>query len=307
MMPKQPHLDASRLVRTAPDRGGALLPSAASDRYFDYCLEAYAPRRPWQGKARSENLLWHALIVGEAGDSLTAPLEAIQRSLGKDMTVWGVKWDGNRLFWELYFYDPRKEDAAARATTLSETLAPWIAVTPRVRESTPYMMVSLDLTRATGSAGRIDELNLYLTGQSEHAGRSYRVRGDGHIELENTYRFLRAKPESDAILALLKSSIFVDYSDPRVLSKVLIPELFACKKICVAKKRSCDAIYYSGITIEQLEWFLRRFAYPARLVEFVATHRERFEHLYFDVGIDYRQDPISGAITHPKSSYYGTL
>jgi len=307
MQPKHVHVDASRLVRPAPLASLPLLPSTAKDRYFDYCLEAYSPRRPWQGKLRSENLVWHALQVGGTHDALAAPLLAIQRSLGADMTVWGVKWDGARLFWELYFYDPQKEDVAARASSVGATLAPWLVLAPVVRETIPYMMVSFDLTHASASAGRIEELNLYLTGQKEHAGRSYKVRGDGSVALENTYRFLEAKPESDAILALLQSSLFVDYSDPRVLSKVLIPELFACKKICVSKKRTCDAIYYSGITVEQLLWFLRRFEYPAALVEFVVAHQDELEHLYFDVGIDYRQDPVSGAMKYPKSSYYGTL
>jgi hypothetical protein len=284
-----------------------LLPSSPTDRYFDYCLEPYAPRRPPHGKLRSENLLWHALAVGGHAQTFSAPLGALQRSLGNDLTVWGVKWDGARLFWELYFYDPQKQDVSARVTSLASVLESHLPLGVRVRETVPYMMASFDLSPDIARAGRIDELNLYLAGQKEHAGRSYKLRVDGSVELENTYRFFEAKRESDAILSLLKSSVFVDYSDPKTLSKVLIPELFACKKICVAKKRTCDAIYYSGITAEQLAWFLRRFDYPPALVEFLELEGEKFDHLYFDVGIDYRADPATGRLSFPKSSYYGTL
>jgi hypothetical protein len=35
---------------------------------------------------------------------------------------------------------------------------------------------------------------------------------------------------------------------------VLIPELFACKKVYAAKKRTADGVYFSGITVEQLLW-----------------------------------------------------
>jgi hypothetical protein len=303
-------------TRLTGRRGWPLLPASASDRYFDYCLEPYVPRRPWQGKIRGENLLWHSLSVAGLEASLREPLRAVQRAVGPDLTVWGTKWDGRELFWELYFYDPRGEAPEARVTSLRETLAPWLALRPVVRESTPYMMVSFELSAEVTRTRCIDRLDLYLTGESHHAGRCYEVTyaqdTDGlgatpRIELRNTYRFFEAKPEADAMLALLRSSAFVDYTDPRTLPRVLIPELFACKKICVAKKRTCDGIYYSGIDVERLEWFLRRFGYPSALTAFVREHRAALDHLYFDVGIDYVQDPSSGAISYPKTSFYGTL
>lgn len=282
-----------------------LAPATEHDRYFDYCLEPYRPRRPWRGKLRSENLLWHSLRVGGAFEDLEAPLRALQAHLGPDLTVWGVKWDGEALWWELYVYDPQKEAPEATVGALAECLSPWLRLAPRVAETVPYMMVSFDVSPARAKDGVVPELNLYLTGEQAHAGRSYAVT-EGGIELENTYRFLEPKRGIDELLPLLRSSVFVDYSDPRTLSKVLFPELFACKKICVAKKRHCDAIYFSGIAVDQLRWFLERFDYPASLQRFVERHEEAFEHLYFDVGVDYRQRP-DGTLEYPKTSYYGTL
>lgn len=282
-----------------------LLESGPDDRYFDYCLEPYRPRRPWRGKLRGENILWQSLGCGGALDALREPLLALQSSLGRDMTVWGTKWDGTRLFWEMYVYDPLKEEPAATVTSLTETLRPWLRVAPRVRESVPYVMVSFDLDVPTRARGTLDELNLYLTGEQGHAGRVYKVR-DGDVELDNTYRFLSPKRDIAEVLPLLKASLFVDYSDPTRLSKVLIPELFACRRVCVAKKRRCDAVYFSGVSVGQLLYFLRRFSYPAPIVDFVAHHEPRFEHLLFDVGLDYRQ-AADGSIVYPKTSFYGTL
>ena len=284
-----------------------LLESGPEARYFDYCLEPYRPRRTARGKLRPENILWHSLVVGGALSPLRPPLLALQESLGRDMTVWGIKWDGSRLFWEMYVYDPLKEDVQTTMTSMAEVLRPWLRVAPTVRESIPYAMVSFDLDAAIGGRGTLEEINLYLTGEIGHAGRSYKLRADGRLDLENTYRFLAAKAEVDQVLALLKASVFVDYSDPAVLSKVLIPELFACKKICVSKKRYADAIYFSGIAVEQLLYFLKRFSYPAGLVEFVTRHQERFDHLSFDVGIDYRPSGDGAALAYPKTSFYGTL
>jgi hypothetical protein len=237
---------------------------------------------------------------------LSEPVRAIQRSLGRDMTVWGVKWDGARLFWELYFYDPQREDASARLGALTQTVKPWLSFVPVIPDSIPYMMASFELSAELTRSGTITHANLYLTGEEAHAGRSYRVT-TGEPELENTYRFLEAKRQSAAIVTLLKSSAFVDYGEPSTLSKVLVPELFACKKICVAKKRTHDGIYYSGITGEQLAWFLRRFAYPPPLTDFLQAHQAEFSHLYFDVGFDYRSERATGGLVFPKSSFYGTL
>ncbi|MBX3125333.1 MAG: hypothetical protein KF718_01380 [Polyangiaceae bacterium] len=283
----------------------ALLPAAEADRHFDYCLEPYRPRRPWSGKLRAENLLWHSLLVARQRATWRALLEAVQRHVGKDLTVWGVKWDGERLWWELYFYDPRKESARATIASLTEALAPWLRLGPRVPETVPYMMFSFDLSAAASASGEVTALNLYLTGEQAHAGRSYRVT-DAGAELENTYRFMEPKRNIDEVLPLIEASVFVDYSARERLKDVLFPVLFACKKVCISKKRDRDAIYFSGIAVDQLLWFLRRFAYPVPLVSFVERHQEQFEHLFFDVGIDYRTD-ASGRIVYPKTSYYGTL
>jgi len=236
---------------------------------------------------------------------VTPIVEALQRGLGRDMVVWGAKSDGERLFWELYVYDPEKQEPNATVAGLKELLAPHLRIAPLVRESVPYMMVSFDIDEQTLDAGEVRELNLYLTGVDEHAGRSYVVR-EGSMELANTYRFLRPKLDVDSVLGLVESSTFVDYSDPRTLARVVIPELFACKRVCVAKKRKKDGVYYSGIDVDQLVFFLNRFAYPRELIELASLYADQLDHLYFDVGVDYEQD-ASGAIHYPKTSFYGTF
>lgn len=298
-------MPSSKLIEPGVPPRFALIPTTPNDRYFDYCLQPYRPRRPTAGCLRSENLLWHSLEVAGCRDRLHPPLLAIQQALGPDMTVWGVKFDGQKLWWELYFYDPLKEDSAATVSELANTLSPWIDGFPRIPETIPYMMASFDLDSEILSRRSVREVNLYLTGTELHEGRSYRVTERGS-ELENTYRFLEAKRESKDILSLLKSSAFVDYSQGATLAKVLFPELFACKRICVAKKRTCDAIYFSGIDVDQLLWFLRRFEYPATIRRLIQDHRERLEHLFFDVGIDYAMTP-AGDIVYRKTSYYGTM
>lgn len=281
-------------------------PSGPDDSYYDYCLEPYRPRRPFKHKFRSENLFWHALMCAGLHSPLEPALRAVQRSLGRDLTVWGVKWDGRRLWAEIYIYDPQREDPATTLEGLTEILKPHLRVEPRAPASAPYVMVSFDLDQTVAATQTIKDANLYLTGETTHAGRSY-VASRDDLELANTYRFFQAKPESDAILRLIKASTFMDFSKRNTLAKVVPPELFACKKICVAKKRRADAIYFSGVAVDQLRWFLERFEYPRPLIEMVSRYEARFEHLYFDVGIDYRWDPTRQELRYLKTSYYGTF
>jgi hypothetical protein len=274
------------------------------DRFFDYCLQPYDPLRDPRGKLRSESLLWNSLDVAGAPPALDDALRAIQRTAGRDMTVFGIKHQAGRLWWELYFYDRLKEDPTVRAASIIDGVAPWFRIVPRPRETVPYFMFSFDVHPHTADGGTVDAVNLYLPYYEGQGGRSYKLSSD-RLEMDNVYRFLHPKTEIRHILHEIHQSVFVDFS--RVsLSRMLLPELIDCNRICVAKKRFADAVYYSGIDVGQLSFFLRLLQYPAPIIEWVDAHRGELDHLRFDVGIDYTMEP-DGSIVMTKSSYYGTL
>ncbi len=293
---------------TGPARASAvarpLVRMADTDRFFDYCLQPYDPLRDPRGKLRSESLLWNSLDVAGAPAALDEVLGAVQRTAGRDMTVVGIKHQHGRLWWELYFYDRLKEDPAVRAASIIDAVAPWFRVAPRPRESVPYFMFSFDVTGANAGGADVGVVNLYLPYYEVQGGRSYKLSSDC-LEMDNVYRFLHPKTEIREILHEIHQSVFVDFT--RVpLSRVLLPELIDCNRICVAKKRFADAVYYSGIDLGQLLFFLRAFGYPAAIAEFVEANRSQLDHLRFDVGIDYTMAP-DGSLVMTKSSYYCTL
>ncbi|MFO7562680.1 MAG: hypothetical protein R6X02_08540 [Enhygromyxa sp.] len=281
-----------------------LVRSTPNDRFYDYCLQPYAPREDPRGKLRGESLLWNSLAVAGLPERHDRVFHAIQRAAGRDMTVFGVKWFEGRLSWELYFYDPEHEDPQVSAAGLREGLAGELEIVPEVEATVDAFMVSFDLDHASLAAGRVEELNLYLPFFEGQGGHSYAIRA-GHRELRNSYRFHHPKREIEAIVHQIRRSVYVDFT--RVgLAEILLPELFECAKICVAKKRFADAVYYSGISVDQLLWFLRRFAYPEAVIEFVTAQRDDLRHLLFDVGVDYCSGP-DGRLRYPKSSYYSTF
>jgi hypothetical protein len=86
---------------------------------------------------------------------------------------------------------------------------------------------------------------------------------------------------------------------------VLRPELRRCQTICLANKQSHDCIYFSGVDVDQLLWFLDWLRYPPAVTEFVRTNRSNLDHLLFDVGFDYRM--VGDRLQVLKSGYYGVF
>ena len=172
-------------------------------------------------------------------------------------------------------------------------------------DSVGYFMVSFDLDHHALAYRRVDELNVYLPLHEVQGGVSYAVR-PGHQELRNTYRFHHPQREIAEIVHHLQRSVHANVTR---LADILLPELFDCAKICVARKRSADAIYYSGITVEQLLFFLKKFDYPDAIIQFVREHQSDLDHLRFDVGIDYHNTDYNhnNKLVYTKTGYYSTL
>ena len=292
-VPRSPGPPARPLVRTTE-----------LDRYFDYCLQPYPPRGPTEGKLRGESLLWNSFDVAGAPPDLDDAVRAIQSACGRDMTVFGVKHQAGRLWWELYFYESLTE-RAAKVEFVADVVKPWFTIEPRIRESIPYFMFSFDMKPDSTATKTVDCVNLYMPYYQVQGGRSYKVTVDKPFEMDNVYRFYHPKTEIREILHEIKNSVIVDFTRLPV-SRVLFPELYECRRICVAKKRYADCVYYSGIDVDALLWFFQRFAYPQPVIDFVTAHKGDLDHLLFDVGIDYTVD-AAGEISITKTSYYSTV
>lgn len=286
-----------------PGRRDPEVPTSAHDRYFDYCLQPYEPLRSPVGKLRGESLLWASLDAVNGTSFVDEAISALAAHAGRDATVWGVKHDAGRIWLELYLYDPTKESPRVTVSEVARALAPWLDIRPKVSEQTPYFMFSLDVAPSWDAPREVDAINLYFAEPVGQAGRSYVVR-EGDAELDNYYHFFHPKRDVREVLARIRSSLFVDFRE-HDLARVLLPELVDCRRVCVAKKRRADAIYYSGIDVDQLLWFLRRWSYPASIVEFATRNRARLDHLRFDVGLDYLAR--DGAVAIRKTGFYSTV
>lgn len=277
-----------------------------SDPALSYCLWPYERPAPAQDKHRTLNLLLHSFELASLDARAFDIVEALRDGIGPFRTVWGAKRIGGHWAWEFYFYDYARRRRQVSATRVLQALQPLVRCAVPVNEQLPYFMCSLDLD-ADIAAGRraLDVVHLYVgnPGSTVSSGIAYGVREGGTL-LENFYFFFDARTQLDEVRKKVASSAFFD-ATALPLDSVLRTELLACNTICVANKQGHDCIYFSGVTVDQLLWFLRWLQYPAPAVAFVERERDRLDHLLFDVGFDYRMQ--GGRLDILKSGYYGVF
>lgn len=280
--------------------------ATADDPYLNYCLWNYPAVAPGEDKFRSINLLLQSFDLAGIDPRACDIVEAIRDEIGPFRTVFGVKYIEGRLGWEFYFYDYRRRE---RDVSISRVLGALRSLAPcevQANENLPYFMFSLDLNHeiATGRSG-LDVVHMYIgnPGSTVSSGVAYGVRKSDAM-LENYYFFFDAGTQlPDVAKKVVNSAWFDDTVLP--VTGVMWPELVGCRTICVANKQTHDCIYFSGVDVGQLLWFLRRLSYPIEIVKFVEDNRHNLDHLLFDVGYDYRME--DGSIRVLKSGYYGVF
>ncbi len=287
-----------------------MLPSTSlcqvpGDAFFDYCHYAYEPEISPAGKLHSIAIFDRALEAAEAPSGWIALIDDLRREIGKDRTVWGVKLLDGRLYVELYFYNYGRLDPKVTPSAVFAALGHEFEVRIPNVDARRYFMFSIDIGPEAWSTRRLENVHLYVHDiQERPTSLCYSVSTAG-VVLENHYAFYRPALELEALEFKVLDSVVVDFTRAK-LADILLPDLLAgAKSVCIANKPRADAVYYSGISIDQLIEFLSGFGYPEPLVGYVRENRSDLAHLQFDVGWDYR----SGArpIDLVKSGFYGTF
>ena len=278
----------------------------ADDPFFDFCLWEYEKQAGVTDKLRSINLLLHSFEIAVVDDRMLALCDAIRKGIGDWGTVWGVKQVAGKLSWELYFYDYQRTDRTVSVTRLLEILKNFTHCDLQVDEDCLYFMFSLDVDNDLLVGDRdLDEINIYIgnIGSTVSSGICYELSKDGML-LDNLYCFFDANREMQAIADKITSSVHVQCA-ALDLDQILLPELRSCRTIVVANKKHNDGIYFSGVDIDQLLYFLRELGYPVEIIAYVRDNRGRLDHMLYDVGIDYKM--VNGTLEILKSSYYGVF
>ena len=278
---------------------------AAGERLADFCLWDYAPPAPPVGKMRSANLLWRAIACAGDAPHLVACCEALRRALGPGQTVYGVKKYNDRLTFEFYFYDYARLERQVSIERVLKALAPVACALPSVA-GRPYFMFSVDLDEEIASGRRpLEAINIYVgnPGSQVSSGICYEHSAAG-CKLANFYFFFDAKREMAEIAAKAACSAHHDLRRfPH--AEAFRPDLRDCQVVVVANKPRNDGLYFSRLPVDPFLAFLRREGFPEGLVAFAEAHRDRLDHMLYDVGLDYVVE--EGALRVIKSAFYGLL
>lgn len=271
-----------------------------------YCLWPYQRPTPAADKYRAVNLLYQTFDAASMPDGAYAIVEALRDGIGPFRTVFGIKWFDGHLGWEFYFYDYLRRKRSVGAERVLHALSPLVRSEVALNEALPYFMFSLDIDAALARGERsLEVIHMYLgnPGSAVSSGIAHGVRRDS-TTLENFYFFFDALSDMAQAARKIETSPHADFSRIR-LDDILLPELRDCRTICVANKPTTDCVYFSGVSVDQLLYFLRRWQYPDATIDFVAQHRAMLDHLTFDVGFDYTMR--DGRLVSVKSGYYGVF
>jgi hypothetical protein len=277
-----------------------------ADAARNYCLWDYDRPAPAEDKYRAINLLLHSFEVAGLDAPAFDLVEGLRSAIGPFQTVFGIKLHEGQLGWEFYFYDYARLSRSVSMTRVVQALSPWCRCTVQPDEALPYFMFSVDIDAALAAGQRsLDVLHMYVgnPGSAVSSGISYALQASGST-LENFYFFFEARAQQQEAWDKICSSA---YFDPARIPRdaLLLPELRDCHTLCVANKRTHDCLYFSGISVQQLIWFLARFDYPASIRDFVREHAAQLDHLLFDVGLDYRME--AGQLRVLKTGFYGVF
>lgn len=274
------------------------------DPHFDFCMWPFDPVTDVAGKLRSATLLFQSFAAEGVEESALPFVQALRRGIGPFRSVWGVKRFGDRTSWEFYFYDYRRRERDLSAKRVLQAVSPMVNCALEVNEKLAYFMFSIDIDGdLLDGSGNLDEIHLYIgnPGSRVSSGICYSLTR-WSMRLENFYFFFDTRKETEDILAKAVCSAHFDASSAGI-EEILWPEMRDCRVTVVANKQESDAVYFSGIRVEQLLFFLNKMRYPPATISFVEENRRRLDHLLYDVGFDYRME--NGRVVVPKSAYYG--
>ena len=280
---------------------------------FDYTMRPYSTGTSTEGRPRSVNVLYRAIAGSSQEDRWMQLIGGLRAALGVDRTVWGIKFADGRLYFELYFYfrsltsssaAPELRSAIPAAITYPQVFAaldPTHTVRVAYPVHAPVLMMSIDVDDVSLDRGWTDVAHLYFM-----SGMAYDL-GAGGMRHTNHYEFFETNEplRIQAMVGHLINGLAHGSACGPNLQKVLIPELYSCRTVCLAAKQQADAAYFSGVQTQQLLWLIEKQGWPAPIVDYVKANEEAYSHVRWDVGIDFRSE--NGVLHSTKSGIYGTF
>lgn len=274
-------------TKKSTNQEGTKIPSFVKDNgeYYSYVLQPYT--RHENGKLPSSWVLEKSFKIFDAPLAFNKLTYQIQKYLGINQSVWGLKKAGENYSWEYYFYYPN-QNPRKRVNQLMPFFNQFSNedINYPLEGKHNYFMWSIDIDPNQSEFGGID---LYMG--REGFGRSFcwKPQSD-QLEYKNTYQFFKhAKDDSrPEVISTFKKACEKELK--KLPSKqILRDDLIKATQIsyCLAKKPSTCCVYYSGIDVDTLIKWMTDFNYDSQLIKAIKGKKKDLAGLLFDVGYDF--------------------
>lgn len=275
---------------------------------YNYCLWPYSPSRPLSDDCQPALALllesFRHFDVEEYGYQLVSNLIHL---LGPCKTVFGIKSCRDVPSWEFYFYDYQQLNRACSSRSIISCFPRGSWPQPELDDGLPYFMFSLELTLDQIKQALPPTLTLYLgnPGGTLFGGKSYGVDPETGCWLyQNSYHFYDCQAHRSDIAQHVASSLHL----PRCFGGDLpfkIHPYLSCQTLCIAHKRHCDGLYFSGVTLASVLQFFTDYRCQPFLASFLSHRYSMFDYLLFDIGLDCQADGMTSS--YPKTAIYASF
>jgi hypothetical protein len=281
----------------------------SSDKLMNYCYNEYIPATPIEGKLSSVNLLFNSFEQSPEKDKFVKLVNDIRSSIGSGRTVWGLKMTGSTLSWEFYFYNYFQPDL--NMSDVLKSMSGIVRCDFELPSNKNIVIYSFDIDERAVHSGMIERAHVYTDTASGVTDSP-----DGLIRTVMTYILTKNdvtkgnfycvySDHARQMKSIVRNSTHSVFCSPNNVrhADIIWPELIKCRNITLANKPRADGIYFSGLSVDQFIFSLKKLGYPDNIVSFVESNRNKLDHMKYDVGFDYRSE--NGNLKIVRSGFFG--
>ena len=258
----------------------------------DFSYSQYNPTNLKPTRFHSGTMLRHLLRQAGCLDAIAPVLASLRGHLGEDETIWGVKWMSGEIVSFEFYISNRDEPAPVRLRSfvaLKAALYPWLEDFLPPWERCPYTMVSFEVGSEGAKHQRAENVHIYLSSHMRVVGPdgySYELERDAY-RLRNHYRHYTLNDLDELRGRILLSPHLPMETD---VETVLPPHRYGCRSVSYAAKQTSDGVYFRRLPISNAIQFAETFGLDA-IKGVLREHELEFEHLCWDVGLDFGRTP----------------
>jgi hypothetical protein len=285
----------------------AVIEECGNTIYRDFTYSRYETRATDSQRLHSGSLLRHLVHLLNVDRTVWPLVQKLKTHLGTDEIIWGVKWTAAGFdSIELYVSsNEEKRPLQLRSiATLRTLLHPWLDEISYPDDLCPTSMFSFDLQPSATERERVSCAHIYVTSNMDErnfCGFSYEL-GSVAPRFKNHYMRFSGSDKNEVLEQRMSWSPHTpECGIYGMLPKDWLNDSFS---IFHAAKPLCDGVYLCRLPLKHTIAFSDAY-FPSYVGNALRDHAAGFEHLFWDVGLDYSVAKIAGGGHVLKTAIFG--